>query len=124
MGAAVAIARRGLGLSETPPTREATVPTRNGGHVTFCVPARNRSKHVWSHWGKIKTALKAAHVAHGRSGVPKGMPAPLSPEMRALGAIRPFTAHCRDANRQQHCSADVTASLSSPAAYMAVDRFE
>jgi IS605 OrfB family transposase len=108
MGAALAIARRGLGLSEKPPKRGAIVPTCNGGHVTFCVPARNRSKHVWSHWGKIRATLKAAHVAHGRSGLSKGMPAPLSPEMRALGATWPFTAKSRDANRQQHCSADVT----------------
>ena len=107
MGAAVAIARRGLGLSERCPKREAIVPSRDGGHVTFCVPARNRTKHVWSQWGKVKTSLKAAHVAHGRSGISKGMPAPLSPEMRALGAIRPFTVKSRDANRQHNCSADV-----------------
>lgn len=85
MGAALVIARRGLGLSEKPPKREATVPTRNGGHVTFSVPARNRSKHVWSQWGKIRTALKAAHVAHGRSGSPKGMPAPLSCRNAGIG---------------------------------------
>ena len=107
MGAAMAIARRGMGLSEKPPKREAIVPTRNGGHVTFCVPARNRSKHVWSHWTKIRTTLKAAHVAHHRSGLPKGMPAPLPPEMQALGSIRSSTAQSRSANRQQHCSAGV-----------------
>lgn len=107
MGAALAIARRGLGLSEKPPKREAVVPARNGGHVTFCVPARNREKHVWSHWAKIRTTLRAAHVAHGRSGIPKGSPAPLSPEMRALGAIRSSTVKSRSANRQQHCSAGV-----------------
>jgi IS605 OrfB family transposase len=107
MGAALAIARRGLGLSEKPPKRQAIVPARHGGHVTLCVPARNRSKHVWSHWGKIRTTLKAAHVAHDRSGVSKGTPAPLAPATRPLGAIRPFTVKARDANRQQHCSAGV-----------------
>jgi IS605 OrfB family transposase len=112
MGAALAIARRGLGLSEHCPKREATVPTRNGGHVTFCTPARMRTKHVWSQWGKVKTALKAAHVAHGRSGVPKGLPAPLSPEMRTLGATWPSTVKSRDANRQQHCSAGVLGDVS------------
>jgi IS605 OrfB family transposase len=35
MGAALAIARRGMGLSEKPPKREAIAPARNGGHVTF-----------------------------------------------------------------------------------------
>ena len=107
MGAALAIARRGLGLSEKPPKREAIAPSRNGGHVTFCVPVRNRTKHVWSHWGKIRTTLKAAHVAHGRSGEPKGKPAPLTPARQSLGANRPFTAKSREANRQQHCSAGV-----------------
>ena len=107
MGAALAIARRGLGLSEKPPKREAIAPSRNGGHVTFCAPARMRQKHVWSHWGKIRTTLKAAHVAHGRSGEPKGKPAPLTPARQSLGANRPFTAKSREANRQQHCSAGV-----------------
>jgi IS605 OrfB family transposase len=108
MGAALAIARRGLGLSEKPPKREAIVPARNGGHVTFCAPARMRTKHVWSHWGKIRTVLKAAHVAHGRSGEPKGKPAPLAPARQSLGATWPSTVQSRSANRQQHCSADVT----------------
>ncbi len=107
MGAALSIARRGLGLSEKPPKREVIAPTRNGGHVTFCVPARNRSKHVWSHWGKIRTTLKAAHVAHGRSGEPKGKPAPLAPARQSLRANRPVTVQSREANRQQHCSAGV-----------------
>ena len=107
MGAALAIARRGLGLSENPPKREALAPARNGGHVTFCVPVRNRKKHVWSQWGKIRTTLKAAHVAHGRSGEPKGKPAPLAPARQSLGANRSFTAKSREANRQQHCSAGV-----------------
>lgn len=106
-GAALAIARRGLGLSEKPPKREATVPTRNGGHVTFCLPARNDKKHLWSHWGKIRAALKAAHAAHGRSGEPKSKPAPLATARQLLGAIRPFTVKPHDANRQQHCSAGV-----------------
>jgi IS605 OrfB family transposase len=107
MGAATAIARRGLGLSEKPPKRGAIVPARNGGHVTFCTPARMRMKHVWSHWGKIKTTLKAAHVAHHRSGMNKKMPAPLSPEMRTLGSIRSSTVQSHSANRQQHCLAGV-----------------
>ena len=107
MGAALAIARRGLGLSEKPPKREVTAPARNGGHVTFCAPARMRTKHVWSAWAKIRTTLKAAHVAHGRSGMNKKMPEPLSPEMRALGSIRSSTVQSRRANRQQHCSAGV-----------------
>jgi IS605 OrfB family transposase len=107
MGAALAIARRGLGLSERCPAGQVTAPARNGGHVTFVVPARNRRKHVWSHWGKVRTSLKAAHVAHGRCGAHKTPPPPLDPAMRPLGASRPSTAKFRGANRQQHCSAGV-----------------
>src|SRR5438128_1428425 len=87
-GAALAIARRGLGLCERATVPVGLVPTANGGHVTFELPARNRLKHVWSFWSKARTKLKAAHVAHYLSGDSKRMPAPLSPEMRALGAIR------------------------------------
>lgn len=106
-GAAYAIARRGQGLSERPTTRVAVVPTRNGGHVTFALPARNRAKHVWSFWSKARTNLKAAHVAHFRSGMAKEKPAPLSPEMRAACANRKSTVQSRGANRSQHCSESV-----------------
>ena len=107
MGAALAIARRGMGLSENPPKRGVLVPTRDGGHVTFHLPARNDAKHVWSHWAKIRQALKAAHVAHYRSGAPKGSPAPLRPETASLGATWSSTVQSRCANRQQDCSAGV-----------------
>ena len=106
-GAALAIARRGLGLCEKATVPVGLVPTANGGHVTFELPARNRLKHVWTFWSKVRTNLKAAHVAHYLSGDSKKMPAPLSPEMRALGAIRSSTVRSRGANRQQNCSADV-----------------
>ena len=106
-GAALAVARRGLGLSEAPTVREASVPTRNGGHVTFSLPVRNREKHVWSHWSKIRTCLKMAHAAHFRSGEAKAPPAPLPHASQASGAIWISTAQTRGVNRRQHCSADV-----------------
>jgi hypothetical protein len=59
-GAAMAIARRGLGFSEHPSVRVAIAPTRSGGHVTFDLPLRNRSKHVWSHWTDIRKTLSGA----------------------------------------------------------------
>lgn len=104
-GAAFAIARRGLGLSERPVMREALVPARNGGHVTFALPVRNRAKHVWSFWSKVRTNLKAAHGAHFRSGDCKKNPAPLSPEMRTSGAIWNSTVQSRGAS-WQNCSAN------------------
>jgi IS605 OrfB family transposase len=74
-GAAYAVARRGLRLSERPTVREAVVPTRNGGHVTFALPVRNRAKHVWSFWSRVRSSLKAAHV---RRGDHKTAPPPLT----------------------------------------------
>jgi hypothetical protein len=106
-GAACAVARRGLGLSEAPAVREAIVPVRNGGHVTFAVPVRNRAKHVWSQWSGIRSELKAALAAHWRSGQSRGSPAPLSPATRTLGATCLSTARSRGANRFQHCSGSV-----------------
>jgi IS605 OrfB family transposase len=107
-GAAYAIARRGLGLSERPTVQnEAIVPTCNGGHVTFALPARNRAKHVWSFWSRVRTNLKAAHVAHFRCGAHKTAPPPLSPERPRLGAIWNSTVRPRGANRSQNCSGNV-----------------
>ena len=106
-GAAIAIARRGLGLCERSAVAIGLVPVANGGHVTFELPVRNRSKHVWSFWSKVRTNLKAAHVAHFRYGDPKKSPSPLAPAMRPSCAIWSSTAQLRGANRQQNCSADV-----------------
>lgn len=106
-GAALAIARRGLSFSERPPQRMAVVPVRNGGHVTFTLPARNRAKHVWSHWAEVRKKLKAAHVAHVRSGKAKAPPAPLLSATRAVCSHRAFVAKLHDANRSQHCSESV-----------------
>jgi len=43
-GAAYAIARRGLGLSERPTVRKAVVPARNGAHVTFDLRAQDGTR--------------------------------------------------------------------------------
>lgn len=103
-GAALAIARRGLGLHEKPVRRVGIVPTRDGGHVAFDLPARNRSKHVWSFWAASRSRLSAALVEHYRCAGRK--PAP-----PAALATRPLRAHRSSGARfpgasQQHCSAD------------------
>jgi len=107
LGAAFAVARRGLGLSERAPKRAAVVPLRNGGHVTFVLPVRNRAKHVWSHWASVRTKLKAAHAAHARSGEAQAPPAPLLSATQAVCSHRAFKARLPDANRSQHCSESV-----------------
>ena len=66
--AALALARRLLGCREGIPRRR-TAPLDNGGHVTFCVPARKRVKHVWSYWGAISRQLGPALAAQHRRGV-------------------------------------------------------
>ena len=106
-GAAYAIARRGLGLSERSTVRVGLVPTRNGGHVTFALPARNRAKHVWSFWSKVRTCLKAAHVAHFRCGAHKTAPPPLPLASPGVCPIWNSTARSRGANRSQNCSGNV-----------------
>jgi IS605 OrfB family transposase len=65
-GAAIAIARRSLALSERPAKRVAQVPTHGGDHVTLLLPERNRSKHVWSLWSKVSRQTRAALAAHPR----------------------------------------------------------
>lgn len=111
--AAIAIARRGMGLSERPATRMAVMSVRNGGHVTFLLPVRNRKKHVWSFWSDVKKQSQAVRTAHFRSGAWKQAPAPLSLAITAqtLGAIRTSTVKLRGANRHQNCSGDVGVSL-------------
>ncbi|MBK6998642.1 MAG: IS200/IS605 family accessory protein TnpB-related protein [Rhodoferax sp.] len=106
-GAAYAIARRGLGLSERLTVQMGLVPARNGGHVTFDLPARNRSKHVWSFWSKVRTKLKAAHVAPGRCGAHKTAPPPLPLASPGVCPIWNSTARSRGANRSQNCSGNV-----------------
>jgi len=110
-GAALAIARRGLGLSEIPPRQSAIVPVANGGHVTLSLPERDRHKHVWSAWGEIRTKLRAAHVAHFRRGI-NLYPLPLRPvfEKRVLSTGWNLSGHTQ-ANRDQHCSDHVFESL-------------
>jgi len=89
--AALVIARRGLNKTETPRasvTRNgALVPARNGGHVAFPLPARNRRKHVWQLWSGARRKLRAALDAHHRCGEGHNpRPPPLS-LMRAQGAV-------------------------------------
>jgi len=103
-GAALAIARRSMGYSERPSVQTAVTPVCNGGHITFPLPARNRGKHVWSFWAKVRRKLKAAHAAHARLGYPKPLRLCYSP---APGSRRALPESPRHANRQQDCSADV-----------------
>ena len=110
-GAAYAIARRGSGLSERPTVRTVVAPTRNGGHVTFALPARNRAKHVWSFWSRVRKTLTAAHEAHFRCGEHHSNPPPLSPSKPRVSPIWESPVKSRRANRCSDCSGDVESDL-------------
>jgi IS605 OrfB family transposase len=110
LGAALAIARRGMGLSESPTVRMGVVPVHNGSHVTFSLPARNRQKHVWSFWSQTKTRLKVAHKVHARSGLARANPAPLPPRA-TVGATWALPVRIRHANRWHSGSANVMADF-------------
>ena len=128
-GAALAIARRGLGLREKPakatkvarnristkavkrsaevasPQGVATAPPGDGDHVTLPLPERNRGKHVWSQWSGVGRLLGAARQARLRSVGVRAPPAPLRPaagnipQVPASRAFRSRSAEIRPANR-------------------------
>ena len=106
-GAAVAIARRGWGLSERPAGREARVRLRRGVHVTLALPARPRARHVWTQWSGARRALKAAHHAQARSETAAARSAPGSPVRRGRRAIHAATVGSRGASPQPRSGGDV-----------------
>jgi IS605 OrfB family transposase len=65
--AALCIGRRFLGVSERAPPAVGIIPDGKGSHVTLDLPARNRSRHVWSHWAAINRKLRVALTAHFRA---------------------------------------------------------
>ena len=107
IGAAAALARRGLGLSERATVRTGVTPARNGAQLTFDLPVRIRSKHVWVFWSKVRTRLKTAHTGHVRSGGARQPPAPLQSSPQAVGPSRTLPVRPRHANRPPDCSQGV-----------------
>src|SRR4030065_2888437 len=57
--AALTIARRFLGCSEKLPRHSVKIYNGKADPVTFFPPVRNRKKHEWSDWGKIRGILLA-----------------------------------------------------------------
>ena len=104
--AALVIARRGCGFREHPSGEAACVPTPQGDHVTFSLPARNRGKHVWSFWARARNIHKAVLAAHLRPSREE----PSSPRpAKRNGPV--FTVRPRDANHRQNCSVGVLGDL-------------
>jgi IS605 OrfB family transposase len=67
LAAALCIARRHQKFSESPNLSAEKIPDGKGGHVAFVLPVRNRTKHVWHFWGKVKKKLKTVLAAHFRA---------------------------------------------------------
>ena len=80
--AALALARRLLGCSESIP-RLRVCPVGNGDRVAFTVPARKWVKHVWTLWECVLGQLGAASAAQHRLGKPGGRPNPVRAVVRA-----------------------------------------
>lgn len=64
LAAALCIARRYQQFSEAPTSSEGIIPDGKGSHVAFVLPVRNRTKHVWHHWGQVKKKLGTVLAAH------------------------------------------------------------
>jgi len=85
-GAACAIARRSMRLSERPAVRTGLVPARNGAHVTVPVPARKRGAHVWSQWADARRQLRVSLADFYRCDGLKRPPPPLTAAQRSVCA--------------------------------------
>jgi IS605 OrfB family transposase len=101
--AAVAIARRGLGFGDQLTIRRL--------RYTFCLPARNRRKHVWSDWRVFSRMLERDRKSRSGSwqsssparGIPLSTAAGPSPAMDGSPGSRGNTS----SGSQQHCSAGI-----------------
>jgi len=89
IAAAIVIARRGMNMTEklrpSVLRKGACVPVHSGGHVTFSLLDDSENHVCPPSWGEVTGKLRAARLAHYRSGRWKNDPAPLSPR-RAAGA--------------------------------------
>ena len=71
LAAALCIARRYQKFSESPSSSEGNIPNRKGIHVAFVLPVRNRTKHVWHFWGRVKKKISTVLAAHNRAIDPR-----------------------------------------------------
>lgn len=67
LAAAPCIARRYQDFSEKPVSSKGIIPDGKGSHFAFVLPERNRTKHVWHFWSRVKKKLTTALAAHHRA---------------------------------------------------------
>ena len=111
--AALAIARRGMGFGEAAPVRPV-LPDGKGDHLVIELPVRNRAKHEWSHWAKVRSKVQATLAGWHRLRLAAARESAsgsklLEAASRGLtdaGAVRP-----RPSNRQLNRSAGVDGTV-------------
>ena len=88
--AALCIARRHQGFSESLPS-QSSVPDGKGGHIAFSVPVRNQEKHEWYYLKRVARNLRAALVGHFRVALCQSSDPPWIPcdakSSKIVGAI-------------------------------------
>ena len=75
MAAALCIARRHQGFSESLPVA-SSVPDDRGRHIAFSVPARNQEKHEWLFLQKVKKKLQATLAEYFRATMCRSLSPP------------------------------------------------
>jgi IS605 OrfB family transposase len=99
-GAAVAIARRGLGFGERLTARRL--------RYTFSLPVRNRLKHVWSDWRIVSRMLDRKSRSGSRQSSSPDRGIPLSKTAVSSDPVldgSPGSSGVPTGGSQQHCSA-------------------
>lgn len=67
LAAAFCIARRYQQLSELPNLSTERISDGKGCYVAFELPVRNRTRHVWHFWGKVRKKKSTVLAAHFRA---------------------------------------------------------
>lgn len=116
--AALAIARRGLGYGERSPVRPA-VPDGKGDHFILELPERNRSKHEWTHWAKVRSKLSETLAGWHRLRKAAALDAEQAAQAAQnadRGQSDVATVRTRPSNRQHNRSAGVLTKVSASVA--------
>jgi len=85
--AALAIARRGLGLAERPTVRLAISPVRNGGHVTFALASQGIAQSMCGRSGRTSGAVSRA-AASSACPVRRSSAMSAAPAAHQAGIVR------------------------------------
>ena len=109
--AALVIARRGMGYGERLPVRPE-VPDGQNDHFVLVLPVRNRAKHEWSDWAKVRSQLSETlagwHRLRKLAALEAGQAAQAA-QNASRGQSDAAAVRSRPSNRQHNRSAGVHA---------------